>query len=210
MPCAESFTARVSYASLVWESVDWNLFDFVGIDHYWHAKIKDRYVELLKPAFVVGKPVVITEFGFRTYRGADAPAEGMAGDLIDYTPNLRVIAAYLANSIRSSVFGAQPPPPRMRLKKGDWKRDESGQARALADQLGLLESVGVDGAFAMTFVSPTAPYSEDPRRDYDMNSYSLVKTLVGRAGATYPDMPWEPKESFKAVAGIFGRGEEPR
>jgi hypothetical protein len=204
------FRGPVSYASLVWESVDWNLFDFVGIDHYWHARIKDRYIELLEPAFAFGKPVVITEFGFRTYRGADSSAEGMAGDLIDYAPNLRVIAVYLANSVRSSVFGVQLPPPRMRLRRGDYERDEGSQARSLADQLRLLEGAGVEGAFAMTFVSPTAPHSDDPRRDYDMNSYSLVKTLAAGRGTAYPDMPWEPKESFDAVAEYYGRLKDGR
>ena len=64
------FRGPVSYASLVWEAVDWTLFDFVGIDHYWQAKIEDQYLDLLKPAFSFGKPVVITEFGFRTYQGS--------------------------------------------------------------------------------------------------------------------------------------------
>ena len=26
---------------------------------------------------------------------------------------------------------------------------------------------------------------------------------VGKHGTTYPDMPWEPKESFKAVADYY-------
>jgi len=31
----EVFHGKVRYASLIWEQVDWNLFDFVGVDHYW-------------------------------------------------------------------------------------------------------------------------------------------------------------------------------
>jgi hypothetical protein len=34
-----------------------------------------------------------------------------------------------------------------------------------------------------------------------MASYSLVKSYADRTGATYPDLPWEPKASFAAVAG---------
>ena len=30
-----------------------------------------------------------------------------------------------------------------------------------------------------------------------------VKSLVNRHGTTYPDMPWEPKESFKVVADYY-------
>jgi len=33
---------------------------------------------------------------------------------------------------------------------------------------------------------------------------SLVKYFEGgRRGTTYPDMPWEPKESFRAVAEYY-------
>ena len=27
--------------------------------------------------------------------------------------------------------------------------------------------------------------------------------VIGKQGITYPDMPWEPKESFKAVADYY-------
>jgi exo-beta-1,3-glucanase (GH17 family) len=58
------FPGKVTYASLIWEHVDWNLFDIVGVDHYWNERIQDRYLDLLKPLFDYKKPVVITEFGF--------------------------------------------------------------------------------------------------------------------------------------------------
>jgi hypothetical protein len=58
----------------------------------------------------------------------------------------------------------------------------------------------------MTFVSPTTPYNDNPRFDLDMNSYSLVKSYDhGQHGKTYPDMPWEPKESFHAVADYYAK-----
>jgi hypothetical protein len=201
----EVFHGRVTYASLVWEAVDWQLFDVVGIDHYWAARIKDRYLEMLKPSFAHGKPVVITEFGFRTYRGADSSTDGLAGDLIDYRPTPSVMGKYLINLVASSLFGMQLPPPRMRLKKGNYVRDEEWQARALVDQLRTLDTAGVEGAFIMTFVSPTSPHNDNPALDLDMNSYSLVKTYEGtRRGATYPDLQWETKKSFYAVEEFYG------
>ncbi len=168
------------------------------------AKINDQYIEMLQPSFAHGKPVVITEFGYRTYKGADSSTEGMAGDLIDYRVNLSVIMKYIANAALSSVFGMQLAPPRMPLKQGNWVRDEESQARELADQIRVLDGAGVEGAFIMTFISPTAPFSDDPQRDFDMNSYSLVKSYEGgKYGTTYPDMMWEPKESFRAVADYY-------
>ena len=199
------FGGQLSYASLIWEAVDWSLFDFVGVDHYRNVRINDRDVEILAPLFTHGKPVVITEFGCRTYQGADTSTAGMAGDLTDYSLKLSVMINYLTNAVRSSLFGIQLPPPRMRLKPGHL-RDEQLQARELTNTLGILERAGVDGTFIMTFVSPTAPFNPNPRDDLDMNSYSLVKSYDDKLGTTYPDMPWEPKASFQAVADFYAHG----
>jgi hypothetical protein len=204
------FHGRLSYASLIWEAVDWNLFDFVGVDHYRAARIKEHYVEMLQPLFATGKPVVITEFGCRTYQGADTSTEGMAGDLGDYRPNLHVAATMITNAIRTRLTGVQLPPPRVHLKPGNYVRDEEMQARELKDQLGVLGRAGVHGTFVMTFLSPTAPYNDDPRLDLDINSYSLTKYYEhGQHGLTYPEMPWEPKESFRAIADFYQRIQRP-
>ena len=204
------FHGQVSYAALIWEAVDWSRFDFVGVDHYRAARIKERYAEMLRPLFATGKPVVITEFGCRTYRGADTRTEGMGGDIVDYRPNLRVVYRMAANAIRSRLTGKQFLPPRMQLKKGNYVRDEEMQARELRDQLGVLGRAGVHGTFIMTFLSPTAPYNENPHLDLDMNSYSLVKSYEhGRHGTTYPEMAWEPKEAFRAVADFYQRINKP-
>lgn len=62
----EVFHGKVTYASLIWEAVNWDLFDYVGVDHYRVESIEDRYIQMLKPALSKGKPVVITEFGYGT------------------------------------------------------------------------------------------------------------------------------------------------
>jgi hypothetical protein len=38
------------------------------------------------------------------------------------------------------------------------------------------------------------------RDDLDLASPAIVKTLEGRDGDTYPDMTWEPKAAFTAIA----------
>ena len=40
----------------------------------------------------------------------------------------------------------------------------------------------------------------DPRDDLDLARPAIVRTLEGRRGDTYPDMTWEPKAAFTAVA----------
>ena len=82
-------------------------------------------------------------------------------------------------------------------------RDEGYQARKLLEQLEILEKAGVDGTFVATFLSQITPHDPDPRFDLDMASSSLVRYLEHGHGSTYPDMPWEPKAAFRAVAKYY-------
>jgi hypothetical protein len=66
------FQGDVTYAALIWEAVDWSMFDVVGVDHYRDSRVKDRYIEMMRPLFEHRKPVVVTEFGMRSYVGAES------------------------------------------------------------------------------------------------------------------------------------------
>jgi hypothetical protein len=70
--------------------------------------------------------------------------------------------------------------------------------------LALLDSAGVDGAFVFTFTAPLWPHDDDPKHDLDTDNFSLVKSCPGRGrGTAYPDMAWEPKDAFRAVASYY-------
>jgi hypothetical protein len=56
-----------------------------------------------------------------------------------------------------------------------------------------------------TFARYDLPYRSDPREDYDMASFGVVKVFEGRHGHTYPDMPWEPKVAFTTLADYYRR-----
>ena len=185
------FDGPLIYASLTFEQVDWAHFDFVGVDHYREARTKDRYLEMLQPFLAVGKPVIVTEFGMRTFRGAES--SGALGFGVTDTTRLFLHT----RPVIGRFF-------RPRLK-GSFERDETMQARELGETLDELERSGVAGALLSTFVTPEAHLDEDPRYDLDMDSMSLVKSLPARHGITYPDMTWEPKESFAVVADHFSR-----
>ncbi len=174
----KEFHGLVTYASAPIEAVDWNLFDFVSLDYYRAKQNKDSYGKRLERHFTHGKPVIITEVGLCTYRGAEE--KGARGFMIVDSKNQQQL-------------------------NHNYVRDESLQARELIDMLQILEGAKVDGAFVFTFVSPALIYSEDPLRDLDMASYSIVKSYADKYGATYPDMLWEPKESFKAVVDYFAK-----
>ncbi len=187
----EVFHGKITYASLLWESVDWNFFDYVAVDHYRAERIKDQYAKMLKPAFEFGKPVVVTEFGMPTYQGAELNGAGLGGNIIDNKSQFFHSLPILGRFIRPKLMG-------------NHKRDEGLQARELLDQLSVLDKAGVYGAFVSVFVSQIHPFDENPRYDLDMASMSLVKTYSsGRHGVTFPDMNWEPKESFRAVADYY-------
>jgi hypothetical protein len=87
--------------------------------------------------------------------------------------------------------------------RGTHVRNEGYQARELTKTLGVLDAEGIDGASIWTFADPWLTYSPDPRHDLDMTSTSLVKTYARGHGATYPEMPWEPKPGFAAVASFY-------
>jgi len=92
---------------------------------------------------------------------------------------------------------------RPHLKKGNYVRDEEHQAREIVETLAILDVAGVNGAFVCTFVEPLSVFSDEPHYDLDMSSLGLVKALGRGTTTTYPNMPWEPKESFHAVAAFY-------
>jgi hypothetical protein len=192
-----TYHGKVTYASLVWEGVDWSLFDFVGVDHYRTTRIEDNYLDMLRPSFSHGKPVIITEFGYSTTRGSIGEkgflgSSGLGGNIIDAKSQfLHYKLPLVGQLVRPHL-------------KGDHIRDEGWQAKKLLETIEILDGAGVDGVFIFQFESQITPYDDNPEYDLDMASTSLVKYFEGgRRGATYPNMPWEPKESFKAVADYY-------
>jgi hypothetical protein len=183
------FSGPLTYACLIGENVDWERFDLIGVDHYRDTRIADRYADLLRPLVALGKPVVVTETGMRTYQGArDSGTLGFG--VADQGSLLRHSLPLVGRFLR----------PRL---NGDYVRDEGLQARELTDVIGTLGVAGVAGVFVATFVEPLWRYDPDPRHDLDMSALSLVKSHPGQPGRTYPDMAWEPKQAFAAVAEAF-------
>ena len=144
------FHGPVSYASVPLEAVDWSRFDAVGVDYYRAAKNRDTYGARLARHFGAGKPVVVTELGCGTYRGAQDRG-AMAWSIVDPTSD----------------------PPRF---FGTFQRDEELQAREVVDMLDTVAGAGVEGAFVFTFAAPALTHSDDPGYDLDLASYALVKT----------------------------------
>jgi hypothetical protein len=168
------FAGPLSYGAGLWERVDWEPFDFVGLNYYRLKFNRRRYSQRLRRHTQRGTPVVITEFGCGTFAGA-----------ADRGPTSHAI-------VHHGPAGPTIP--------SEYERSEREQARYLAELLAVFGAVGVDGAFVFEFVEPYKPHSPDSRQDLDMSSYGIVKVLPG---APTEPFSWEPKAAFAKVASIY-------
>ncbi|HZD02168.1 MAG TPA: hypothetical protein VFA46_18865 [Actinomycetes bacterium] len=174
----ERFGGKLTYASIPFEGVDWTPFDIVSVDAHRSKEVAHVYQQGIRALVAQGRPVAITEFGCTTHRGA-ADHGARSGEIVEYH---------------------RTTPVRL---NGDYVRDEQEQATYLRELLDVFTAEGVDAAFACTFVCYGLPYRPDPREDLDMASWGVVKVLEHGLGDTYPDMPWEPKAAFTALADYY-------
>ncbi|MFD7843359.1 hypothetical protein ACFV4K_10550 [Nocardia sp. NPDC059764] len=148
------------------------------------AEVAEQFQAGVRDLVAQGKPLAITGFGTATWKGA-----------ADIAPRSNKIVEYDA--------GGAP----IRLN-GNFVRDEAGQAAYLSELLEIFDSEGVDSAFVFLFALHSHPHRPDgdPRDDLDLASLGIVKVLEDEYGDTYPDMAWEPKEAFTAVARSYNAG----
>lgn len=172
------FSGRISYAAGPWEKIDWDPFDIVSVDAYRSEQNAAGYRDEIRGHFAHGKPVAATEFGCCTYRGA-SDRGGMGWTIVD----------------------DKADPPRL---DGDYARDEQEQVTYMRELLEIFEEEGIDSAFWFTFAGYELPHRADPHHDLDMASYGVVKIVGEAQGGPYPDLPWEPKASFHALAAAYG------
>lgn len=179
----EFFGGKLTYAAIQFERVDWDPFDFVTLELIRSAAVADRFREGVRTIVEThGKPVAITGFGTATWRGS--------GD----------VAPRSMEIVENDEHGRP-----LRLT-GVYERDEPGQAQYLRELLEIFADEGVDSAFVFLFALHTHPHRPDgdPRDDLDLAGGGIVKVLEGKNGTAYPDLPWEPKVAFTAVAEFYG------
>lgn len=178
------FAGPLTYASGMWEPVDWSVFDIVATDAYRDTNNAGTFRSELRKRLQHGKPLAVTEFGCCGYAGA-ADRGGMGWAIID----------------------ASTDPPRL---DGDYVRDESEQVRYLEELTAIFAEEGVDLAFWFTFAGYPLVYDPEARRDLDMASYGVVRMLPGGPGSGYDGLGWEPKLAFRALAQeVTGDGRGP-
>jgi hypothetical protein len=178
------FLGKVTYAAIPFERVDWALFDIMSVELIRSAEVAGQFREGVRALAAGEQPVAITGFGVPAYRGA-GDRGGRAMEIVEHDESTGT-------------------PVRL---NGRYDRDEAGQAAYLRELLEIFASEGIDGAFVFLFALDGFPHRPggDPRDDLDLGSPGIVKVLEGRRGDTYPDMPWEPKAAFAAVAECYRR-----
>jgi hypothetical protein len=176
------FLGQVTYACIQFEAVDWGLFDFVTVELIRSAAVADIFRAGVRSLVAQPKPVAITGFGTATWLGA-----------ADMAPRSMEV-------LETDAATGEP----LRLS-AEYERDEPGQATYLRELLEIFDAEGVDSAFVFLFALNNMPHRPDgdPRDDLDLASLGIVKVLEGRNGTTYPDLPWEPKAAFSAVADFY-------
>ncbi|MFF2375727.1 hypothetical protein ACFVUW_15235 [Streptomyces xiamenensis] len=175
----ECFQGKLTYAAIQFEQVDWTPFDIVTYELLRSAEVADRFREAVRTLAQGPKPLAITGFGTAAYQGA-GDRGGRVLEVVEHDPQTKA-------------------PLRL---NGVYERDEAGQAAYLSELLEIFETEGVDSAFVYLFALAGYPHRPDgdPRDDLDRASLGIVKVLEGHRGRTYPDMGWEPKAAFTAVA----------
>ncbi|MGW3085517.1 hypothetical protein [Streptomyces sp. NPDC001108] len=180
----ERFGGRLTYAAIQFEQIDWDPFDITTFELIRSAEIAHLFRDAVRTLVRGSKPLAMTGFGTAAYLGA-GDRGGRVLDVVEHDPET----------------GA---PVRL---DGVYERDEAGQAAYLDELLEVFETEGVDSAFVFLFALSGYPHRPDgdPRDDLDRAGLGIVKLLEGRRGHTYPDMEWEPKEAFAAVARRYRR-----
>jgi hypothetical protein len=167
----EVFGGRLTYASGTWEQVEWDLFDVVSVDAYRDEGNAARYAEELRAYHRFGRPVVVTEFGCCTYRGA-ADRGGLGWTIVRED---RTIPA-------------------------EHRRDEAEQVRYLHELDAVFDAERMTGAFWFTFAGFELPHRpDDPAHDLDIASYGLV--AVRPDGSWEPKLAFHALAALYGSAG---------
>jgi hypothetical protein len=171
----ERFAGPLTYASGMWEPVDWQPFDIAATDAYRDATNAPGFRAELSKQASAGKPLVVTEFGCCGYAGAaDRGGTGWA------------------------IIEPDADPPRL---DGDYVRDEAEQVRYMQELHAIFGAEDVDLAFWFTFAGYGMVHRPgQPRLDLDMASYGVVKMLEAGPPAGYQGLGWKPKAAFGALA----------
>jgi len=228
------FHGQVTYFSIPLETVEWGPFDFVGVDLYRDARIATAYGDMVGKYVALNKPVIIGEFGCCTYQGAEklggngfviilGMMEDYIGpkgslpksfaDMVKVPPRVdghyvrdeglqaREVEDQLGVLDAAGVEGAfvftfvSPNSPYNDDPRFDSDMGSFSLVKSYAERETVQEFAAQAARQGKEFLGV----------DLDPAVLERFSGSVGKRGQKYPDLPWEPKESFKAVADYYGK-----
>ena len=230
----QTFKGEVTYFSVPFEKVDWGPFDFVGVDLYRDVRIKNVFDRMIKGCLAYNKPVVIGEFGCCTYRGADLLGGtgfivifGMMNDYLGeklsiptpFSEMLKIIPKVDNHYIRDESLQAKEIIEELATfdavgVEGAFVFTFVSPTSAYNDDprfdmdlgsFSLVKSYPEKDTFEQ-IISESAKQGKELAGIESMPDLSAeFANVIGKHGSAYPDMPWEPKESFRAVADYYAK-----
>jgi hypothetical protein len=155
--------------------------------------------------FVAGVELSIMNREFMPGGTVDERLELLLGDPDRRAAKLAEVRARLGDFLRTAVaavrrrFGGRVTYAAIPFEVTDWTPFDIVSVELIRS------AEGVDSAFVFLFALDGFPHRPDgdPRYDLDLASPGIVKVLEDRRGGTYPDMAWEPKAAFTAVARCY-------
>jgi len=228
----QTFKGEVTYFAVPFEKVDWRGFDFVGIDLYRDVRIKNVFDKLVMDYLAYNKPVLIGEFGCCTYLGADLLGGNgfviVFGMMNGYLGGKIAIPAPFAEMLK-----VVPKVEGHYVRDESLQAKEIIEQLAAFDSAGVegafvftfvspTSAYNEDPRFDMDLGSFSLVKSYPERDTFEQIVSESIKqgkeiagidslpdlsskfaNVIGKCGSTYPDMPWEPKESFKVVSAYY-------
>lgn len=171
------FKGKITYAAGSWEDIDWSIFDIVSVNKYRYFANTLFYEGQVRSLKELRKPVVITEFGCASYKGAEKLG-GASYNIVEWNQNTY-----------SRI-------------KGSHERDETVQANYVLDLLKIFDKIGVAGSFVFTYVEPQYVHHPDnPSLDLDMASLGIMKVYPN--ANNQPSERMEPKKAFFAISQFY-------
>lgn len=145
------FKGQIIYGSGSWENINWDGFDYIGVNLYRDKENLHMYKSLVRELGSNRKPAIVTEFGCCTFNGASLVGGG-GWTIIDY----------------------KSKPPKL---KRNIERNEAEQAKLLVDSIRLFNESNIYGCFVFDFIETQQLFSENPLYDLDKASYGIVKAI---------------------------------
>ncbi len=230
----EVFYGPLTYFSVPLEDPDWSDFDFIGVDLYRDDRIRAEFQGVVSSYVRKGKPVIIGEFGCCTYAGAEKLGGSGFVATFGMLEEVEKLEDKLPPVIKTMISIPPKKEGHYIRDEGLQAREITDQLQIFASSgvhgAFVFTFLTQNSPFSTDPMLDTDMLNYSLVKSYPIQEMvdkmseeftRMVKNIfgenmkldppdmrglkLGEMGTTYPDMQWEPKESFWAVADFYDR-----